>query len=95
MALGRQVVDLVGLNVIQQPTQSVGVGDVAVVELKLRVAVVLIRAQVVDTLGVAGAGTPKEAVDLILLVEQKLGEIGSVLACDPVMRARFIVSPEG
>jgi len=75
VALGREVVDLVGLDRLQRPRQAVLVDEVAVVQREL-------VADVVDAPGVERAGAADEAVDLVSLLEEQLREVAAVLAGD-------------
>jgi len=75
VALRGEVVDLAGLDRLQRPGQAVLVDEVAVVQ---REAV----ADVVDPPGVEGAAAADEAVDLVSLLQEQLGEIAAVLPGD-------------
>ena len=75
VALGRQVVDLVRPHALQRPDQAVLVHQVPVMENE-------VLADVVDPPGVEGAAAPHQAVDLVALLEQELGEVAAVLAGD-------------
>ena len=82
MGLRAEVVDLVGLELVEQPHEAAGVGEVAVVQEELDAALVRVAVEVVDPVGVEGRGAADDAVDLVALVEQQLGEVGAVLAGD-------------
>src|SRR6185436_16401454 len=82
MALRAEVIDLVGLRVLQHPHQARAVGQVAVVQDEPAVVHVRVLVQVVDALGVEERGAPLDAMDDVTLLQQKLGEIGAVLAGD-------------
>jgi hypothetical protein len=75
VALGGEVVDLVGPDELQGLDQRRRVDEVAVVQVEL-------IAHLVDAPGVERAGAPHEAVDLVSLGEQELGEVAAVLAGD-------------
>jgi hypothetical protein len=75
VALRGEVVDLAGLDRLQRPGQAVLVDEVAVVQ---REAV----ADVVDAPGVERAAAADEAVDLVSLLQEQLGEIAAVLPGD-------------
>jgi len=51
-------------------------------------------ADVVDAPGVEGAAPADEAVDLVALLEQELGQVAAVLARDPVMSAFFAATAD-
>lgn len=75
MALGAQMVDLVGLDLADQVRELPGDGQVAVVEVEARLGVVDVAVKVVDPVGVEGAGPPDEAVDLVAFAEQELRQV--------------------
>ena len=58
------------------------IGQVAVVQDEARGLLVRILVQVIDAVGVEERGAALDAVHLVALVEQELGEIGAVLAGD-------------
>jgi len=82
MALGAQVVDLVGLHFLNDAGQVAGVAEVAVVQLEAGIVDVRILVDVVHTLGVKGAGAALDAVHDVTFFQQQLGQIGAVLAGD-------------
>ena len=83
VGLCAQVVDLIGLDVLQQVGQRVSVGQVAVVQEHPGLVQMRVQVQVVDALRTEGAGATDQPVDLIALVQQQLGQVGTVLAGDP------------
>jgi hypothetical protein len=82
VALGREVVDLVGLDGLHEADEVGAVGEVAVVQLEARLGIVRVAVEVVDPLRVEGAGPALDAVDQVALLEEELGQIGAVLARD-------------
>ena len=82
MALGAQVVDLVGLDVAQQQVDRAGVVQVAVVEEQAHILFVRVVVDVVDATGVEGGGAADHAVDLIAFCQQQFRQVGTVLAGD-------------
>ena len=82
MALGAEVVDLVRPDLLEEVGELAGDGEVAVVEIDPRLGVVEVLVEVVDPVGVEGAGPADEAVDLVALAEQEFGQVGAVLAGD-------------
>ena len=75
VALGGQVVDLLGLDRLQRPHEAVLVDEIAVVQGQA-------IADVVDAPGVEGAAPADEAVHLVALLEQQLGQVAAVLPGD-------------
>ena len=82
MGLRAEVVDLVRLDLAQQGDQPRAVGEVAVVQEEPGVRVVRVLVEVVDPAGVERRRPADQAVDLVALGEQQLGEVGAVLAGD-------------
>ena len=82
VALGAEVVDLVGLDFFEDAAEAGAVAEVAVVEDHAGVGVVGVGVEVVDAVGVEGAGAADDAVDFVAFGEQELGEVGAVLAGD-------------
>lgn len=82
MALGAQVVDFVGLKIMEKVHHLPRHGQVSVVEKQFRPGVVKIPVKVVDPVGVESARTADQAVYLVPLVQKELGKVGSVLAGD-------------
>ena len=80
-----EVVDLVGLDVADEPDQVGRVAKVAVMQrdlLHVDIADEILHVEVLDAAGVEGGGTADEPVDLIALAEQELREVGTVLPGD-------------
>ena len=87
MALGAEVVDLIGLHLLDDPDQVGAVCEVAVVELQLgalalAAGLVGILIEVVDSLGVEAAGPALDAMHAVALFQQQLGQVGAILAGD-------------
>ncbi len=80
--LSGQVVDLVGLHRLDDAHQAGRVGQVTVVQDELAVVDVRIFVQVVDAVGVEQRRAALDAVHLVALLQQKLRQIGAVLAGD-------------
>ena len=76
VALRGQVVDLLWRDRLERADEAVLVDQVAVVERQP-------VAHVVDAPGVEGAAPPHEAVNVVALVEEELGEVAAVLPSDP------------
>jgi len=82
MALGRQIIDLVGMDLFQQPVEVARVGQIAIGKEEALVVQRLVVEEVVDAAGVEGAGAADDAVDLVAFFEQQLGEVGAILSGD-------------
>ena len=81
--LGAQVVDLVRLDGTDDAGEAGGVGQVAVVQEQSGSGVVRVGVDVVDALGVQLGRAPLDAVHLVTLGQQELGQVRPVLAGDP------------
>jgi hypothetical protein len=82
MALGTQVVHLVGLHLLDDAGEVAGVSQVAIVQLEARVFHVRVLVDVVDPAGVERAGAPLDAVHDVALLQQQFRQIRAVLAGD-------------
>jgi hypothetical protein len=77
--LGSQVVDFAGLDFLHEANAGAQVGQVVFDQVQIGV---VLDAQLFDAPEVDGAGAAVGAVDGVALVEQELGQICAVLACD-------------
>ena len=82
MALGTEVVDLIRLNLLDNPDQVGAVCEVAVVKDQSRVALVRILIKVVNPTGVEAARAPLYAMNLVALLQQQLRQVAAVLTGD-------------
>jgi hypothetical protein len=82
VALGAEVVNLVGIDSFEHPPQTGAVGQVAVVQGEPWAAEMGIVVKMIYPVGVEEARPPHQAVNLITLREQELGKIGAVLPGD-------------
>ena len=83
MAHRGQVVDLVGLHLVDQVDQPDPVGHVTEVQEEPRLGVVRVLVDGVDPARVEGGRPTHQTVDLVALGEQQLGQVGPVLPRDP------------
>ena len=82
MALGRQIVDLVRLHLLDDPDQVGGIGQIAIVQNKPPVLFMRILVEVIDPVGVEQGGPSLDAVHLIAFFQQKFSQVGAVLTGD-------------
>ena len=75
MALGGEVVDLVGPHDADDGEDAHGVAQIAVVQVEVRVTL-----QMGDALAVIDGGAADDAVDVVTLFQQELSQIAAVLA---------------
>ncbi len=81
VALGSQVIDLGGLDLVQEAAQGPPIREVAVVEVQLR-GLVGVDVEVIDAVGVEVGSPADDAVDFVALGEQQFSEVAAVLAGD-------------
>ena len=82
VALRPEVVDLVGLHLLNDAGQVAGVGQVAVMQLEAGVVHMRVLVDVVNALRVERAGPALDAVDRVAFFQQEFGKIRAVLAGD-------------
>ena len=82
MALRSEVVDFVGLHLLDDAHQTRAVGHVTVMQGKTPVYHMRILVQVIDAVGIEQRRAALDTMNFIALVEQELGEIGAILAGD-------------
>jgi hypothetical protein len=85
MALGGKVVNLVGLDLLDDPDHVRRVGKVAIMKKKACAGGVRVDVKMVDAACVEERRTTLDAVDLVALPEQELGQVGAASKC----RRRF------
>ena len=88
MALGAEVVDLIGLHLFDDALQVAAVREIAVMKseawrLSCGISLVGILIEVIDAGGVEGGGAAFDAVYGVALLQEEFREIGAVLAGDP------------
>jgi hypothetical protein len=82
MRLGTQIVDLVGLDLLDDMDQRRRIRQIAVVQYEVRIGMMRIFVDVIDAVGVEERRTPFDAMNLISFGEKKLRKICSILAGD-------------
>jgi hypothetical protein len=70
VALRAKMVNLVGLDVVEQAGERSRIAEIAVVKEKLHTMDVGIHVKMIDALGVERAGAADDAVDLVAFIEQ-------------------------
>ncbi len=103
VALRAQVVDLVRPYGLQHAPERAAVVEIAVVQAQAIVRRVRVLVDGLEPLGVEGAGTTENAVNLVPFAQQQLGQIGTVLPGDagderslhPSVLASFLASARG
>ena len=94
-ALGGEVVDFVGLHLLDDADEAAGIGEVAVVQDELPIGLMRILIEVIDAVGVEERRAALDAVDLVAFVEEELGEVGAVLAGDAGDQGDFVGGGHG
>ena len=82
MALRRKMIHLVRLRLVHQARQAAPVRHVAIVQEELHPRRVRVLIQMVDTLRIETRRTADQAMHLIPLLQQQLGQIRPVLSRD-------------
>jgi hypothetical protein len=82
MALGGEIVNLGGLNLLHDADQAARIGHVAVMQDEFAVLDVRVLIEVIDAIGVEQRRAALDAVNLVALLQQEFGEIGPVLSGD-------------
>jgi len=75
MALRREVIDFVGLDALDDAREARRIRQVAVMQLQALVRVVHIAVKVVDPVGVEQRRATLDAMHLVALVDQQLGQV--------------------
>ena len=89
MALGAEVIDLIGLHLLDDPDQVGAVGEVSVVENKSRIAFMWILIEVINPAGVEAASPPLDAMHLVTLIQQEFRQIAAILTGDASDQSGF------
>jgi hypothetical protein len=71
VALGRQVVDLVGLNFLDDPNEIGRISQVSIVQFQPHIALVGVLVQVVDAIGIERGRAALHAVDAVAFFQQQ------------------------
>src|SRR5690349_10200084 len=82
MALGAEIVDLVGPDLLNDPTQIGGVGQVAVVQAKPDILLMWILVKVINARRIEGGRPPLQPMNEIAFREEQFGKVGAVLSGD-------------
>jgi hypothetical protein len=93
VALRRQVVDLVGLDLLDDAGEAARIRHVPVVEDQAAALFVRILIEVVNPFGIEQRGAPLDAVHRVALVQQEFGKVCAVLAGDAGNQCDFFHSP--
>jgi hypothetical protein len=91
MALRREVVDLIGLDLLDQPNEVGGVGHFAVVQEEAHAGLVRVPIEMVDPRRVEKRAAPAYAVNDVTLLQEQLCKVGAVLAGDAGDQRLFAV----
>ncbi len=82
VALRAEVIDLVGIDRLEHPAQPGAVGHIAIMQAQPGAGEMRIVVEVIDAVGIEQARPPHQAMHLIALGQQQLGQVGAVLAGD-------------
>ena len=92
MALRAEVVDLIGLHLLNDPLQVAAVAQVAVVQRQAWIQLVRILIEVINPGGVEAAGPALNAMHGVALLQQQLRQVAAVLAGDAGDQGVFAVA---
>ena len=89
VALRRQVVDLVGLHLLDDADEIGRIGQIAIMQLEPHVLLVRILVQMIDAIGIEGRGAALDAMHRVALRQQQFGKVGAILAGDARDQSRL------
>lgn len=81
MALGGEVINLIGLDGLNDPLQARGISQVTVVEKEPGIALVRVLIKVVDACRIEERRAPLQSMHLVALAQEQLHQVSPVLAC--------------
>src|SRR5918992_77497 len=93
MALRCEVIDLVGLHILHDADQISRIRQITVVQNEITLRLVGILVQMIHPVGVKTRGAALDPMDLIALLQQKLGKIGPILSSYPGDQCYFFTHP--
>src|SRR5690606_4518969 len=82
MAHGTQIIVFKRLHFLHNTEEVVGGGEVPVVELEEEILFVRVLVEVVYPVSIKEGAAAVDAVHLVVLAEEEVGEVGAVLAGD-------------
>ena len=80
VALGGQVVDLIGLMLLDQTNEIGGVSQITIMHEEARITLVRVDVEIIDAGGVERGGAALDAVDGVALLQQQAREVCAILA---------------
>ncbi len=80
MALSPQMINFVRLDFFEELIERAAVREIAVMKMKLHSRLMGIDINIGDARRIKGAGAANHAMNLIVLMKKKFGQIGTVLA---------------
>src|SRR5262249_24098282 len=80
MALSREIVNLVGLALLDQADQVGGIGKVAIVHKKSRLVLVRVNIEVIYARGIERGRSTFDAMHYVPFFQQEAGQMGAVLS---------------
>jgi hypothetical protein len=82
VALRSQIVDFVGLHLLDDADEAGRIGEVAVVQDEAAGFDMRVLIQMIDAIGVKERTAALDAVDFIAFIQQKFGQVSTVLTRD-------------
>ena len=90
MALGTEVIDLIGLHLLNDPDQVGAIGEVAVVENQAGISFMRVLVEVINSTGIETARAALESMHLVTLLQQQLRQVAAVLPGDTGNQGGFL-----
>ena len=83
MTLSCEVIDLIGLDLLDDTDERAGVGHISIVEVQsstmLHVAYPFFEIDMLNATSVEGGGAANDPMDFVALLDEKFGEEGAIL----------------
>ena len=89
MALRAQIVNLVGLAVVNDPRQVGGISQIAVVQDQPAVIDMRVLVKVINPLRVKAGTAALDPVDHVSFRQKQLGQVRTILACNACDQRNF------
>ena len=82
MGLRTEIVNLIGLDLVDQTTEAGSVCQVAIMKMKSNFSLVRVRVDVIQTIRIESGRPANDAMHLIAFGEQELGQVRAILPRD-------------
>lgn len=89
MALSAQIINFIRLHLLNNSNQVCAICEIAIMKGQSLILLMRILIKMINAAGVETTGTPLDAMHGISLLQQQLGQIGTILACDTGNEGNF------